>query len=184
MVQSLHVMKPPTTIATRRLLIRPPHLDDAEAIFARYAQDREVTQYLIWRPHTHIDETRDFLRRCITVWEQETAFPWVITQKEDSQLLGMIELRLAGHAADLGYVVARANWGQGIATEATQALVEWSLTQPDIYRVWAVCDVENLASARVLEKAGLEREGRLRRWSMHPNISPEPRDCWCYAKVK
>jgi ribosomal-protein-alanine N-acetyltransferase len=50
--------------------------------------------------------------------------------------------------------------------------------------VWAVCDVDNLASARVLEKAGMGREGRLRRWVLHPNVSAAPRDCWCYAHVK
>jgi [ribosomal protein S5]-alanine N-acetyltransferase len=50
--------------------------------------------------------------------------------------------------------------------------------------VWAVCDVENAASARVLEKAGMRREGVLRRWAMHPNMGEEPRDSFCYAKVK
>ena len=47
--------------------------------------------------------------------------------------------------------------------------------------VWATCDVDNLASARVLEKAGFEREGRLHNWIVHPNIGPEPRDCYVYA---
>ena len=69
-------------------------------------------------------------------------------------------------------------------TEALEPLVNWAIAQPDIYRVWAVCDIENLASARVLEKLGMTREGRLHRWLVHPNISDEPRDCFCYAKVK
>jgi hypothetical protein len=51
-------------------------------------------------------------------------------------------------------------------------------------RVWAVCDSTHLASVRVLEKAGLEREGILRRFIVHPNISPEPRDCFCYSRVR
>jgi len=68
--------------------------------------------------------------------------------------------------------------------EAAQAVVEWALAQPSIYRVWAVCDVDNLASARVLEKIGMQREGLLHRHIIHPNISAAPRDCWCFAKVK
>jgi RimJ/RimL family protein N-acetyltransferase len=159
-------------------------LDDALAIFTQYAQDAEITKYLPWRSHQTLDVTHDFLQRCLTVWEQGTAFPWVITQKEDGRLLGMIELRIRGHLADLGYVVARQYWGQGFASEATKAVVDWALAQSEIYRVWAVCDVENQASARVLEKVGMQLEGRLRRWSIHPNISETPRDCWCYAKVK
>ena len=47
-----------------------------------------------------------------------------------------------------------------------------------------VCDVENKASARVMEKAGLEREGMLRHWIIHPNISCKPRDWLSYAKVR
>jgi RimJ/RimL family protein N-acetyltransferase len=50
--------------------------------------------------------------------------------------------------------------------------------------VWAVTDVDNHASARVLEKIGMQREGLLRRWLVHPSLSPEPRDCWCFARVR
>jgi [ribosomal protein S5]-alanine N-acetyltransferase len=44
--------------------------------------------------------------------------------------------------------------------------------------------VENLASARVMEKAGMTREGLLRRWIIHPNVSDEPRSCFSFAKVR
>jgi RimJ/RimL family protein N-acetyltransferase len=108
----------------------------------------------------------------------------VILNKARNQLMGMIELRLEGHRASLGYVLAQPYWGQGYMPEAVQALTQWALDQPDIYRVWAVCDVENIGSARVLEKAGWTREGILRRWIIHPNISATPRDCYCFARVK
>jgi RimJ/RimL family protein N-acetyltransferase len=69
-------------------------------------------------------------------------------------------------------------------TEAVRAVADWWLEQPAIYRVWAVCDVENRASARVLERAGFELEGTLRRWMIHPNVSDEPRDALCWARVR
>jgi [ribosomal protein S5]-alanine N-acetyltransferase len=69
-------------------------------------------------------------------------------------------------------------------TEALSEVADWAMRQGDIWRIGAVCDVENLASARVMEKSGLEREGILRRWLVHPNISPEPRDCFSYAKCR
>jgi RimJ/RimL family protein N-acetyltransferase len=69
-------------------------------------------------------------------------------------------------------------------TEVLNDIVNWALQQPPIFRIGAVCDVENLASARVMEKAGLVREGLLRRWLMHPNVSDEPRDCLSYALVR
>ena len=90
-------------------------------------------------------------------------------------------------AADRGgtitFVTGAAD-GPGYTTEAVKGLISWALRQKDIYRVWAVCDVDNAASARVMEKSGMQREGILRRWSLHPNISPQPRDSYCYAIVK
>ena len=69
-------------------------------------------------------------------------------------------------------------------SEALQSVVTWALAQPEIFRVWATCDVENVASAKVLERVGMAREGVLRRWIVHPNLSDRPRDALCYAIVK
>ncbi len=175
---------PPETLDTGRLRLRKPQMSDAEAIFTGYAQDPEVTRYVIWTPHPSIETTRQFLRVCAAGWEDGSGFPWVIVRQEDGQLLGMIELGIEGHSAGLGYVLARPYWGRGYVTEAARAVVGWALAQPTIFRVWATCDVDNPASARVMEKAGMQREGLLRRFSIHPTISAEPRDCWCYAIAK
>jgi RimJ/RimL family protein N-acetyltransferase len=69
-------------------------------------------------------------------------------------------------------------------TEAVRACIQWALGQPGVYRVYATVDTENIPSQRVLEKAAMQREGLLRRESLHPNISPEPRDCYMYSIVK
>ena len=69
-------------------------------------------------------------------------------------------------------------------TEVLAEVARWAMTQPDVWRIGAVCDVENRASARVMEKAGLTREGVLRRWLVHPNVSDEPRDCFSFARTR
>ena len=61
--------------------------------------------------------------------------------------------------------------------------MKWLESESGIQRIWATCDVENLASARVLEKLGLVREGLLRRLTVRPNISELPRDAWMFSKV-
>jgi [ribosomal protein S5]-alanine N-acetyltransferase len=83
-----------------------------------------------------------------------------------------------------GYVLARQFWGQGLMTEVLTAAVEWALVQSDVWRIGDVCDVDNLASARVMGKAGMKKEALLRRWSMHPNVSDEPRDCFSFARYR
>lgn len=174
----------PALVKTARLRLRPPSLDDAPDIFARYATDRQVTRYLTWRRHSWLPDTHDFLLRTIAAMEAGTEVQWVIERQDLEGPLGMIGFRFTGHGAELGYVLERASWGLGYATEAAQALADWALDEPHLSRVWAVCDVEHRASARVLEKVGMEREGLLRRWVVLPNRSAEPRDCWCYARVK
>ncbi len=175
---------PPDNLETERLRLRKPILEDAEVIFRHYAQDPEVTKYLTWLPNQNIDETREFVYRCLRAWEEGKSYHWVIVRQSDNQVLGMITARVDSFKWELGYVLAHSHWNQGYMTEAVKAVAAWALAQPKIYRVWAVCDVDNGASARVLGKAGMKCEGVLSRWSVHPTISAEPRDSYCYAMTK
>jgi [ribosomal protein S5]-alanine N-acetyltransferase len=176
-------MKPPEALETERLILRRFVMEDAEAVFERYAQDAEVTRFMTWRPHKSLDETREYRRQADARWESGRDFRWAVTTPEDG-LIGAIALRVNGFKANLGYVIARPWWNRGFATEATRAVVDWTMAQPAIHRVWAVCDVDNGASARVLEKAGMQFEGILHRWIIHPQLGDTPRDCRCYAVVK
>jgi RimJ/RimL family protein N-acetyltransferase len=174
----------PDTIETPRLIIRAPVLADARTIYETYGRDPEVVRYLTWRPHDSLAQAEEFMRAGLKRRAAGEDFFWTLTLKGDDRLIGMIALHPAKHRVGLGYVLAREYWGRGLMTEAVRAFVELTLAQPGVFRVWAVCDAENLASARVMEKAGLTREGVLRRWELHPNVSAEPRDSLCYAIVK
>jgi len=66
------------------------------------------------------------------------------------------------------FLLARLHWNQGYMTEVLRTMIDWAFTQPEIFRVQAICDVENVASARVMEKAGMAPEGLLRRYVLHP----------------
>ena len=177
-------MRPPETFETERLILRAPRASDAQAIFEGYARDAEVVRYLIWRPHEDLRETEQFLEVCAAGWAAGDDFPWAVTLKPAGALVGMLGLRPRGFKAEVGYVLARGFWGRGLAAEALRPVVAWALARPEIFRVWALCDVDNRASARVLEKVGMTREGLLRRSTMHPNVGDEPRDSYCYAIVK
>ena len=67
-------------------------------------------------------------------------------------------------------------------TETVTAVTDWALAQDTGYRVWAYVATANVASQRVLEKAGMIREGTLHRWAQHPNMSNEPSDSYMYAR--
>jgi RimJ/RimL family protein N-acetyltransferase len=173
----------PVTIQTPRLLLRRYVADDAKPIFDGYAQDPEVTRFMHWHPHRGLGDTREFLDYCARVWAAGTAYPWAIVRRETGALVGGIEARPDGHKVEFGYVIARPEWGRGYATEAAGAVVALALDTPAVARVWAFADCENTASLRVLEKAGLTREGCLRKWYV-PSGFGVPRDVWAYAVVK
>jgi [ribosomal protein S5]-alanine N-acetyltransferase len=166
------------------LQARAATIGDAEHVFSAYATDSAVAKYMTWTPHRDIAETVEFLERCERDWNEGSAFAWTLWTRSTDELAGVIGLRIRDTKADVGYALARRWWRQGLMTEALSAVVVWALAQPEIYRVWATCDVENVASARLLEKIGMTREGVLRRWLVHPNISDEPRDALCYAVVR
>jgi RimJ/RimL family protein N-acetyltransferase len=181
----IHVMlRPDEHWETERLAARPATGADAQVLFEEYACDPAVAKYMTWRPHQDIEETLEFLRRCERVWIDGSAFPWTLWSKESGAFVGLVEIRVHPHAVDLGYALSRRWWHQGLMSEAVRSVVAWALAQAEIYRVWAVCDVDNGASARVLERVGMQREGVLRKWLVHPNVSDAPRNCLCYSVVR
>jgi RimJ/RimL family protein N-acetyltransferase len=172
----------PDAMETARLVLRPVGLADARAIFREYGQDAEVTRFLTWRPHRSVAETEAYVTACSRATRERT---YAIVGRAAGDVLGAFALRQeVGHRVEFGYVLARRAWGRGLMTEALAEAVAWALGQPEIWRIGGVCDVENIGSARVMEKAGLLREGVLRRWIVHPNVSDAPRDCFSYARAR
>ena len=174
---------PPESITTARLLLRKPRPEDAPLIFETYAQDPEVTRYLTFRPHRKVNDAREAIDRFLEGWRTGRSYSWLIFRHEGNDLVGAIGAR-QDQGINLGYLIARPYWRRGFMSEAVSAIVEWAFAQPDIFRVWAVCDCDNEASARLLKRNGFHQEGILRKWSLHPNISEVPRDCYCYGRTR
>jgi ribosomal-protein-alanine N-acetyltransferase len=175
------LIMPPDEIFTARLLLRKPRVTDAALMFTAYAQDPAVTRYLTWRPHANIAETRSVIDRFLTAWERQEGFCWFLFTNDTGEMIGSIAARPENEGFNLGFLLAHAYWGHGYMPEAIAAVVEWAFTEPWVSRVSAACDMENRASARALEKAGFVPERILHEFSVHPNISSAPRDCFEYA---
>lgn len=180
-------MQMPDTLETARCLLRKPQPGDAPAAFAGYAADPRVTRYLGWRPHESLNDTRRQISYDLFRWLKNSAWTWMVLRRDGAQLAGLVELVPdlgQPHRARMGYLLGTAHWGCGLMSEAAGAVLRAALAQPGLYRVDAVCDVDNPASARVLEKIGMRFEGRLARYIVHPNVSAEPRDVLLFAAVR
>jgi len=174
----------PEQILTPRLILRKPVRGDAGEITGGWARDPEVTRYLMRRSDGNLREVEESLDRALADWEGGSAYAWSVLLRDSGALAGMIEARIDSYMVNISYVLGRAYWNRGLATEAVRGVCAWADAQPDLFRIWAVCAVDNPASARVLEKAGMTREGILRRWAVFPGIDGVPKDCYSYARIK
>ena len=152
-------------LETDRLLLRPFRVEDAEDMFSNWASDPEITRYLTWLPHRSVAETENLLSAWCTLYDDPRIYLWVLELKSTGQAVGSISVvdRSEQHEhCSLGYALSRALWGQGLMTEAVRAVLGFLFREVGCHRVQAWCRVENPASARVMEKAGMTKEACLR----------------------
>lgn len=177
-------MKAAERVETRRLVLRRPRPEDAEAIFARYASDPNVTRFMSWPRHESLDATRAFLKFSDAEWARWPAGPYLVESRADGRLLGSTGFAFeTAWRAETGYVFAKDAWGKGYATEALGAVVGIA-RGIGLTRLHALCHIEHFRSWRVLEKCGFTREGLLQRHLEFPNLRlGEPCDVVRYALI-
>ena len=149
-------------IETHRLILRRYRIGDAEDMFSNWASDPEVTKFLTWPAHQSVDVTRWLVNDWISHYDDGGFFQWAIELKETSSVIGSIGVvrreEVIGEA-EIGYCMGRAFWGQGIMPEALRAVIDYLFDTAGIDRICAGHDVRNPNSGRVMEKAGLKKEG-------------------------
>ena len=152
-------------IETERLILREFTMDDWPEVSA-YQSD---PLYQRFYPETERTPTqaRKFVQMFLDQQREEPRrkFQLAVTLKTDPKLIGNCGLRLDradACQADIGYEFSPDHWGKGYATEAAQAMVCFGFATFDLHRIWSWCIAENHGSARVLEKLGMQLEGRLR----------------------
>lgn len=152
-------------IETARLILREHDASDYDDLRAldsdvevqRYRGDRIITE----------EQTRDWLQR-MKLFQQEQPrqhFWMVMARKADGGFIGVCSLDITNkelHEAERGYQLKRQYWGQGYATEAGRALLEFGFKQSSLHRIWARANTANIGSWSVMQKLGMRREGHLR----------------------
>ena len=152
-------------LTTERLILRDFVEDDWQAVLA-YQKNPLYLRYYAWTDRSP-DEAREFVAMFLAHQQAipRIKFQLACTLKATGQLIGNCGIRLesaGARQADIGYELDPNYWGQGYATEAARAVVEYGFSQLRVHRVWASCVADNLGSAHVLEKLGMHQEGRLR----------------------
>ena len=152
-------------LETGRLILRPFRAADGEAMFRNWTSDPEVTRHLTWQPHA----SPEISRQLAALWEQESQKPdfyqWAIVPKELGEPIGsisVVKMNEAFASAQIGYCIGRSWWGRGLTAEALRAVIIFLIREVGFHRVSALHDVNNPNSGKVMQKAGMRKEGVLR----------------------
>ena len=139
---------------TVRLILRPWHESDAEALF-RWASDPEVGSRAGWPPHKSVGESLEIIR---TLFHNDTT--WAIVLKSTNDPIGAIgygpscDCDLPAREGEplIGYWIAKPYWNQGICTEALRLMLDHIVNTTDIPSLISGHFIDNPASGRVMEK--------------------------------
>ena len=152
-------------LRTERLVLREFTADDWSAIFAY----QNHPGYLRFYERDAVTERQSqALTYQFILWQGEqprSRAQLAIALAATGQVIGNVGVRREAAeepVADMGFELSPMHWGRGYATEAARAMVNWGFGEWGLERIHAHCVSDNLASARVLEKAGLTLEARLR----------------------
>ncbi|WP_277477809.1 GNAT family N-acetyltransferase [Catalinimonas alkaloidigena] len=158
-----------TELLTARLSLKKPVWEDIMSIHHLHSL-AETDQYNTLGIPQHVEETENVVKEWIQAYAQEPVSYYTFVIREVnmsiSAFVGVIALKLGSpkyKIAEVWYKVLPQHWGKGYATEALLSLIDFGFKELKLHRIEAGCAVDNLASIRVLEKVGMQREGRKRK---------------------
>jgi ribosomal-protein-alanine N-acetyltransferase len=148
-----------TVLETPRLVLRPWTEDDAAEMFAIFA-DAEAMRFWNVPPPDTVEDMQATIRHSITA-PPEVHAAWAIVLKQTGRIAGFLNYHhrdIRNARLEVGYVLARFAWGQGLGIEAVSAFVEHCFKAMDVNRVEATIDPHNAASMHLAERVGFRRE--------------------------
>lgn len=171
------------TLHTDRLRLRPFDDADANALFALHS-NANVLRYWDAPPWSERLRAEQFIAACGEIAKTNSGVRLAVDRAPDRTFIGWCAVTRWNRdfrSASVGYCFDDAWWGQGYATEAVRAVLQWAFDTLDLNRVQAETDTRNVASARVLEKLGFVREGTLREDCV---VNGEVSDSWVYGLIR
>jgi ribosomal-protein-alanine N-acetyltransferase len=176
------------TIESERVVLRQPQMSD----YSEWAALREKSHEFLapWEPVWPADDlTRGAFRRRLKRYAEDQrsdqAYSFLIFRKADNALVGGITLsnvrRGVAQAGSIGYWMGEPYARQGLMTAALRTLIPFSFSTLRLHRLEAACITTNMASIRLLEKSGFQREGYARQYLC---INGMWQDHLLYARLK
>lgn len=171
------------TIHANRVSLRTITNDDVDALYQIFSHP-EVMRYWGTPPLANRNAAFDLVKEIHDGFQQQRALKWGIVKRPDDQVIGtatLFNFNFDNGRAEIGYSLARDQWGNGYCNEALTALLNYAFDELNLRRIEADVDPRNDPSIRTLERLGFQREGYLReRW----HVNGEIQDSLFYGLLK
>ena len=155
------------TITRGLITLRKPHLDDTQAVFDG-CQDPLIPRFTAISTDYSMAHALDYVQRTDASVRTQRELPFVIEygNGDDRVFAGTISfhsLSVKNSVGELGYWMTSSMRGKGIATTAARMLTDYGFATIGFQRIEGIVDRDNVASLKLLESAGYQREGLLRK---------------------
>lgn len=151
-------------IETERLVLRKVTSEDAKSIF-KYLSNKEVMKYVGLEPYKSEEDTLDEIAWYQSILEKKTGIRWGITLRDQGEVIGscgFLNTISQHYRTEIGFELSNEYWGQGIAREAIQAVIQYGFKSLGFNRIEALIEPPNIPSQKLVERIGFFREGLLR----------------------
>ena len=149
------------SIETVRLILRRFRPEDTLDMYKNWASDLETLRYLPWDPHSDISVTHRRILSLVESYKQPDVYNWAIYLKSDRQVIGSISVEMSNDkegSCEVGYCIGKSFWGRELVLEALRAVMHYLFTEVGYRTIFAKYDTKNIASGRVMQKAGMKYE--------------------------
>ena len=148
-------MKTPI-LETKRVVLRPLSVEDAQDIYDRWTSDDRVSKYVRWCTHSSVEDTKGWLQMIQGSIDSDKAYDWGFYLKDENYLFGSggIFFNQGENCFEVGYNIMHKYWNQGYTTEIVKAILEFATNELGITEFVAWHAKDNPASGAVLKKCG------------------------------
>ena len=151
-------------LETERLILRKYKIEDAQGMYENWGSDPKCNIYLPWELHENVEQTKEIITEWISLYKEDK-FNWIIELKEMNEVIGginIVRLNKRANICEIGYCIGSKFWNKGYTTEALKKVIEFLFEECKLYLIEASHHKTNIASGKVMEKAGMIKECELR----------------------
>lgn len=171
-----------TELQTDRLHLRKMKLSDSPSLFKIWS-DPDVTKFMNISCLTNDNQVKEMITLLDDLSQDRKAIRYSIIEKESNEIIGSCgfnSLDFENAKTEIGYEIAKSFWGRGYASEAIDALLNYSFSCLEMNRIEAKVEPENANSIKLLQRLNFTFEGTLRQYE---RVDGEFNDLNIYSKL-